>query len=48
MTTVLYGGRFIFSAAEIENYKEENLILTGVFDDKDSAWRIYVYEVENH
>jgi hypothetical protein len=42
------GGRFIFSAAEIENYKEENLILTGVFDDKVSAWRIYVYEVENH
>ena len=42
------GGRFIFSAAEIENYKEENLKFVGVFDAKDSVWRIYVYEVEKN
>jgi hypothetical protein len=39
------GGRFIFSAAEIVNYQEENLKFFGDFEDKDSAWRIYVYEV---
>jgi Protein of unknown function (DUF6044) len=39
------GGRFIFSAVEILNYKEDNLNFIGVFDDKDSAWRIFVYEV---
>lgn len=38
-------GRFIFSAAEILNYKEDNLYLIGVFEDKDSVWRIFVYEI---
>jgi hypothetical protein len=40
------GGRYIFSAAEIMNNAAENLTTIGVFEDKDSVWRIYVYGVE--
>ena len=39
------GGRYIFSAAEILNYKMEQLDFLGVFEDDDSVWRIFVYEV---
>ena len=41
------GGRFIFSAAEIINYKENFLHFVGVFEDEDSVWRIYVYETQD-
>lgn len=40
------GGQYILSAAEIMNYQEEGLEFSGVFDDAESAWRIYLYEVE--
>ncbi|UQD51026.1 hypothetical protein C0971_02545 [Bacillus methanolicus] len=40
------GGRYIFSAVPILNAKENGLSLKKVFDNKDSAWRIYLYEVK--
>ena len=39
------GGRYILSAAEIVNYKEENLYFRGAFEDNDSVWKIFLYEV---
>ncbi|WP_373419596.1 DUF6044 family protein [Bacillus sp. EAC] len=40
------GGEYIFSAVPIENAKSNGLLLKKVFDEKDSAWRIYLYEVK--
>lgn len=39
------GGQYVFSALEIENSREINLKLLKVFNDKDSAWRVYLYQV---
>lgn len=39
------GGRYLFSALPIDNAAENGLSLFGVFDDDESAWRVYVYEV---
>lgn len=39
------GGEYIFSAVEIVNYKENNLVFEKVFERKDSPWRIYLYRV---
>jgi hypothetical protein len=39
------GGRYILSAAEILNYDEENLFFIGAFEDENSVWKIFVYEV---
>jgi hypothetical protein len=39
------GGQYIFSAAEIMNSAAENLTTIGLFEDKDSVWRIYVYGI---
>ncbi len=39
------GGRYIFSSIPIENARDNNLELKKIFDHKDSAWRIYLYEV---
>lgn len=41
------GGRFVFSAVPILNSADNQLRLFGIFDHRQSAWRIYVYEV-NH
>ncbi|WP_462410778.1 DUF6044 family protein [Neobacillus sp. Marseille-QA0830] len=40
------GGRYIFSAVPIGNAEENGLILKKAFDQKDSAWRIYLYQVK--
>lgn len=39
------GGRYIFSAVPILNANEDQLVLLSSFDDPNSAWKIYVYEV---
>ena len=46
-TNVLYdmGGRYILSAAEIMNYKDNNLKFLRVFENDKSPWKIYLYEV---
>ena len=39
------GGRYIFSAVPILNAKENHLELKKTFNQKDSAWKIYLYQV---
>lgn len=39
------GGRYVFSALEIQNSRAIGLNLLKVFEEPDSAWRIYLYEV---
>jgi len=41
------GGRYIFSAVEILNHKDNNLELFGVFENDSSPWKIWVYSVKN-
>lgn len=38
------GGEFIFSSVPLDNASENNLELDKVFNSKDSAWKIYLYE----
>lgn len=38
------GGEFIFSSVPIDNASENDLKLDKVFDSKESAWKIYLYE----
>ncbi|WP_226085092.1 DUF6044 family protein [Mesobacillus sp. S13] len=38
------GGEFIFSSIPIDNASENDLKLDKVFDSKESAWKIYLYE----
>lgn len=47
-TEALYGlgGRYVLSALPIENAKANRLRFVRRFDDKRSAWRIYLYEIE--
>jgi hypothetical protein len=40
------GGKYIISAAEIENFRAENLVLKKVFQNDDSVWKIYLYQVQ--
>jgi hypothetical protein len=40
------GGQFIFSAVPILNAEENGLELKKTFDQKDSAWKIYLYQVK--
>lgn len=40
------GGQYIFSAIPIMNAEENGLILKKEFNQKDSAWSIYLYEVK--
>ncbi|PEL13721.1 DUF6044 family protein [Bacillus sp. AFS017336] len=40
------GGQYIFSAVPIDNAKSNDLVLKKTFDNKNSAWRIYLYEVK--
>lgn len=40
------GGKYIFSSVPIMNAKSNGLIFKKAFDQKDSAWRIYLYEVK--
>lgn len=40
------GGEYIFSAVKIVNYEENGLSLEGVFEDKDSPWKIHLYKVK--
>jgi uncharacterized membrane protein YvlD (DUF360 family) len=40
------GGRYIFSSVPIMNAKEIHLRLLKTFEDSESAWKIYLYEVE--
>ena len=46
-TSVLYnmGGRYIFSSYQIKNNKENNLELLNIFNHTQSAWKIYLYEI---
>ena len=39
------GGKYIFSAASINNYKQLNLTFEKLFKNKDSIWNIYLYKV---
>jgi hypothetical protein len=41
------GGQYIFSSVEINNYKENQLELLKVFEDKDSFWKIFLYRPAN-
>jgi len=49
-TLALYnlGGRYIFSANKILNEKYNNLKLIQTFEEKESPWEIYLYEVSNN
>jgi hypothetical protein len=38
------GGQFIFSAVPIQNAEENKIQLMKVFDNRISAWRIYLYK----
>jgi len=38
-------GKYVFSALEILNSKNINLKFLKIFEDDDSAWNIYLYEV---
>ncbi|MCM3574011.1 DUF6044 family protein [Mesobacillus subterraneus] len=38
------GGEFIFSSVPIDNASENNLKLDKIFNSKESAWKIYLYE----
>lgn len=40
------GGRYLFSALEIQNAKDIGLQLLKVFERNDSPWRIYVYSAQ--
>lgn len=40
------GGQFILSAVPIMNAEEDGLELKKTFDQKDSFWRIYLYQVK--
>lgn len=40
------GGEYIFAAVPIENAKSNGLRLMKIFNDHNSAWRIYLYEVK--
>jgi hypothetical protein len=40
------GGQFILSAVPITNAEANSLELKKTFDQKDSAWRIYLYQVK--
>lgn len=40
------GGKYIFSSVPIMNAKSNGLVFKKAFDQKDSAWRIYLYEVK--
>ncbi|SEM54395.1 DUF6044 family protein [Paenibacillus sp. OV219] len=40
------GGRYIFSAVPILNAEEDGLRLLKVFDNSESAWRIYLYQAK--
>jgi hypothetical protein len=39
------GGRYIFSSVPILNAKDNNLSLLKEFNHKESAWKIYLYQV---
>jgi hypothetical protein len=39
------GGDYIISAVEIMNFKQLGLIHLNTFEDQDSPWRIYLYEI---
>jgi len=39
------GGRYIFSALEIQNAGDIGLRLDRVFEHDQSAWKIYLYQV---
>ncbi len=39
------GGKYIFSALEIKNFKENNLTFLKVYKSDTSIWNVYVYEV---
>ncbi|WP_445491893.1 DUF6044 family protein [Niallia sp. 03133] len=40
------GGRFVLSAVQIENAKENNLVFRKDFQTKEGYWHIYLYEVK--
>jgi hypothetical protein len=40
------GGQYIFSSVPILNAEEDGLRFKKAFDQKDSAWRIYLYQVK--
>jgi ABC-type multidrug transport system fused ATPase/permease subunit len=37
------GGEYIFSAVEIVNYKENQLVFEGIFRNSESPWKIFLY-----
>jgi len=39
------GCRYIFSAVKINNYRPNGLEFLKIFDDENSAWRIYLYKI---
>ncbi|NLN87148.1 MAG: hypothetical protein GX133_06045, partial [Syntrophomonadaceae bacterium] len=39
------GGRYIFSALEIQNAADIGLQLDKAFENDQSAWKIYLYQV---
>lgn len=39
------GGEYVLSAVEIENHAENGLRLDGVFEDKTSPWKVWLYRL---
>lgn len=39
------GGEYIFSAYQIDNARDNRLVLDGVFDTESSPWKIYLYKL---
>ena len=48
-TSVLHnmGGEYLISSYKIENFLENNLLYLKKFTDRDSAWEIFLYKVNN-
>lgn len=40
------GGQYLFAAVPIENANSNGLVLKKIFNEKNSAWKIYLYEVK--
>ena len=40
------GGEYVFSAVEVKNHKENQMVLLKTFEDSVSAWKIFLYRVE--
>lgn len=40
------GGKYLFSTVEIRNYEKIGFKFRGVFEDNQSPWKVYLYEIK--